>query len=82
MFGLHPFAMLISAFDMGSQDVLQVLNRSGRVNVARTPTRLSCCAATMDGQISAPQPFGQTSIGDELVANPMAIGGSELTLRE
>ena len=34
---LHPFAMVITAFDMGSHDVLQVLGRSGRVNIARTP---------------------------------------------
>src|SRR5262245_41560346 len=34
---LHPFAMFIAAFDMGSHDVLQVLGRSGQVNVARTP---------------------------------------------
>jgi hypothetical protein len=34
---LHPFAMVITAFDMGSHDVLQVLGRSGRVSIARTP---------------------------------------------
>jgi len=31
----HPIAMFITAFDMGSHDVLQVLGRSGRVNVVR-----------------------------------------------
>jgi hypothetical protein len=33
----HPFAMFITAFDMGSHDVLQVLARTGRANVATTP---------------------------------------------
>ena len=61
------FCYVHNSFDMGSQVVLQVLNRSGQENVARTPTRFSCCAATMDGQISAPPPFGQALIGDELL---------------
>ena len=38
---LPPFAMFITAFDMGSHDVLQVLGRSGRVNVARGITTTS-----------------------------------------
>src|SRR5262245_33599577 len=36
---LHPFAMFITAFDMGGHDVLQVLGRCGQVNAARTPPR-------------------------------------------